>query len=372
MSPGIELVLRLQRAGFALDVDLHLPGRGVTALFGPSGSGKTTLLRAVAGLEPRAAGRVRIGESIWQDDAPRRFLPPPHRAVGYVPQDSSLFPHLSVRANLEYGWRRRGRPAWDQSLVDLLGLEPLLARRPRTLSGGERQRVAIARALLTAPRLLLLDEPLASLDTARKAEVLPYLERLHARLEIPLIYVSHAVEEVSRLADHLVLLEAGRVRASGAAAALMTRLDLAGAFADEAGALIEAVVAEHDATDHLTRLRFEGGELWVPLRSETLGTRLRARIQARDVSLTTAAPAHSSILNLLPARVVEMAPAPAPGQILVRLEVGTTALMARITERSQRLLQLAPGSEVWAQVKTAALLGWNGSGADWVGRADTG
>jgi molybdate transport system ATP-binding protein len=256
----IEATLRLPRAGFTLDVALALPPRGVSALFGPSGCGKTTVLRAFAGLE-RAAGRIALGDEVWQDDATRVFVPTHRRALGYVIQESALFPHLDVRRNLDYGRRRIApearRIALDQ-VVELLGIGALMARRPETLSGGERQRVAIARALATSPRLLLLDEPLAALDAARKAEVLPYLDRLHAELAIPILYVSHAIEEVARLAHHLVLMEAGRVVAAGPVADVMSRLDVPTARGEGAGVVLEAVVAERAAPWQLAR-RAVGG-----------------------------------------------------------------------------------------------------------------
>ena len=263
-----------------------------------------------------------------------------------------------MRGNLEFGWRRAGRPnAVDfGQIVDLLGITALLERRPDTLSGGERQRVAVARAMLTQPKLLLLDEPLAALDAARKSEILPYLERLHAELKIPALYVSHAVEEVARLADHLVLLDAGHVQASGPAAELMARLDLSGAFADDPGVVFDARVEAHDASDHLTRLSFAGGDLYVPLRVETPGSRLRCRIQARDVSVALERPENSSILNLISSQVVEMTPGAHAAQVLVRLDANGAPLLARITQRSWNALRLAPGANVWAQIKAASLL----------------
>ena len=354
---GVELRCTLARAGFALDVDLALPGLGFTALFGPSGSGKTSCLRVIAGLERVAGAQVSVNGEQWQGGS--HFMPAHRRAVGYVFQDANLFPHLSVRRNLEFGWRRAGHPATVsfEGIVQLLGLDALLDRSPEHLSGGERQRVAMARALLADPQLLLFDEPLASLDAARKAEILPYLERLRAQLSIPAIYVSHAIEEVARLADHLVLLDAGRVLASGPALELMSRPELAGAFADDAGAVFEATVAEHDSADHLSRLEFAGGSLWVPLRHEALGVRLRCRVHARDVSIALERAAHSSILNLLRARVIDLVAATHPAQVLVRLDAGGVILLARITQRSCKALGLVPGMDVWAQVKTAALLG---------------
>ena len=252
----IELKLHLPRSGFTLDVDLQLPAQGVTALFGPSGCGKTTVLRALAGLE-RAAGRIALGGEVWQDDAQRLFVPTHQRALGYVIQESALFPHLNVRRNLEYGRKRIAaseRHIDLDQVVALLGIGGLMDRQPDTLSGGERQRVAIARALATSPRLLLMDEPLAALDAARKAEVLPFLDRLHQELSIPIVYVSHALEEVARLAHHVVLLDSGRVVGEGSLADVMARLDLPTARGEGAGVVLDAVVAEHDRPWQLSRL----------------------------------------------------------------------------------------------------------------------
>ncbi len=354
----ISLACRIDRGAFNLDVDLALPGRGVTALFGHSGSGKTTLLRVLAGLERVAGARVALGDEVWQDDARKVFVPTHERGIGYVFQEASLFPHLSVRANLEFG-RKRLKPAERRfdlmAVAELLGIERLLDASPATLSGGERQRAAIARTLLASPRLLLMDEPLAALDMRRKLEILPYLERLHDELALPVVYVSHAADEVARLADHLVVLEEGRVLASGPLAATLARLDLAANFQDDAGVMLETTLQAHDA-DGLSHLAFAGGVLLVVQRNAAVGTRVRCRIHARDVSLALERPRGSSITNILPARVDAVGPSGAPGQVLVRLLVGETALLARITERSRRELAIAPGCAVWAQVKAVALL----------------
>jgi len=357
MTP-ISLTCRIDRGEFNLDVDLALPGRGVTALFGHSGSGKTTLLRVLAGLERVPGARVALGDEVWQDDAHKVFVPTHERGIGYVFQEASLFPHLNVRANLEFG-RKRLKPAERRfdllAVAELLGIERLLDARPATLSGGERQRAAIARTLLASPRLLLMDEPLAALDMRRKLEILPYLERLHDELALPVVYVSHAADEVARLADHLVVLEEGRVLASGPLAATLARLDLAANFQDDAGVMIETTLQAHDV-DGLSHLAFAGGVLLVGQRNAAVGTRVRCRIHARDVSLALERPRGSSITNILPARVDAVGPSGTPGQVLVRLLVGDTALLARITERSRRELAIAPGCAVWAQVKAVALL----------------
>lgn len=357
MTP-ISLACRIDRGAFNLDVDLALPGCGVTALFGHSGSGKTTLLRVLAGLERVAGARVALGDEVWQDDARKVFVPTHERGIGYVFQEASLFPHLSVRANLAFG-RKRLKPAERRfdlmAVAELLGIERLLDASPATLSGGERQRAAIARTLLASPRLLLMDEPLAALDLRRKLEILPYLERLHDELALPVVYVSHAADEVARLADHLVVLEEGRVLASGPLAATLARLDLAANFQDDAGVMIDTQLQAHDA-DGLSHLAFAGGVLLVGQRDVAIGTRVRCRIHARDVSLALERPRGSSITNILPARVDAVGPSGTPGQVLVRLLVGDTALLARITERSRRELAIAPGVAVWAQVKAVALL----------------
>ena len=351
--------LRLERPGFTLDVDLQLPGHGVSALFGPSGCGKTTCLRALAGLERAPQGRVVVHGEVWQDEARGQWLPPHRRALGYVFQEASLFDHLSVRGNIEYGLRRlppaRRRVPVEQA-VELLGLTALLARRPATLSGGERQRVAIARALAASPALLLMDEPLAALDAARKAELLPYLDRLQRQLDIPMVYVSHSPDEVARLAHHLVLLRAGQVVTSGPTLALMARLDLPLAQGDAAACVVLAEVARHDAAACLTTVRFSGGEMHlVSTQVRAPGERLRLRVQARDVSLTLARQEGTSILNILPARVLQLRE-DGPGQAMVVLDAGGTALLARVTQRSAQALALAPGLPVFAQVKGVALL----------------
>ncbi len=362
---GIHARIKLKRAQFTLDVDLHLPGRGFIALFGPSGCGKTTFLRALAGLERGRPGQVRVGGTVWQDDSAGIWVPTHQRALGYVFQEASLFDHLSVGANISYGQKRAttarhiaahlGVEAVERA-IDLLGISHLLDRRPATLSGGERQRVAIARALAAQPRVLLMDEPLAALDSARKAEVLPYLEALQRTLDIPVLYVSHALDEVARLATHLVLLDAGSARASGSAEQLLGRLDLPMAQGDAAATIIEGVLVHHDAAEHLSTVAFAGGELLVSSSAERRpGQRLRLRIQARDVSLTLQHQKHTSILNILPVTVAEVRE-DSTGQWMVALDAGGARLVARITQRSLFALGVAPGRALFAQVKGVALL----------------
>ncbi|MEI7612947.1 MAG: molybdenum ABC transporter ATP-binding protein [Betaproteobacteria bacterium] len=355
---SIHARFRVAFPDFALDVDLDLPGRGVTALFGHSGSGKTTCLRAMAGLERAPGGYLEVNGEVWQDDAKGIFIPTHQRPLGYIFQDAALFPHLSVRKNLEYGRRRidanKSHIAMDAT-IELLGIGSLLKRMPEKLSGGEKSRVAMARALLTSPSLLLMDEPLAALDIKRKQEILPYLERLHDELSIPVIYVSHAPDEVARLADHLVLLENGHVVASGPLSETLARTDLPTTFADDAGVVLETTVSGHEA-DNLSQLDFVDGSLHVGRRKEVPGSRLRCRIHARDVSIALEKPRASSIVNILPATVTAVATTDTPGHVLVQMRVGSTPLLARITERSQRELGIAPGQPVWAQIKGVALL----------------
>ncbi|THG84460.1 molybdenum ABC transporter ATP-binding protein [Pseudomonas sp. A-1] len=362
-ADGIRARFRLDYAGFVLDVDLQLPGRGVTALFGHSGSGKTTCLRCVAGLERASVAHLEVNGELWQDSERGLFVPTHRRALGYVFQEASLFPHLSVRRNLEYGLKRidkaTQRVSWER-VIELLGIGHLLERMPGRLSGGERQRVGIARALLTSPRLLLMDEPLAALDLKRKHEILPYLERLHDELDIPVLYVSHSPDEVARLADHVVLLDQGRVVAQGPLQQTLARLDLPTALGEDAGVVIEARVADHDPAYHLTRLVFPGGAVLVARRPEAVGHKLRFRVHARDVSLALSRCEDSSITNVLAATVCELAEADTPAHVLVRLDAGGTPLLARITRRSSDHLGLAPGLQLWAQIKAVALLGEGG------------
>ena len=354
---SIEVRFRISRSdAFTLDVDLRLPDRGVTAIFGPSGCGKTTLLRAIAGLEKPEVARFAIAGDIWQDE--KTTLPAHKRPIGFVFQEASLFPHLNARANIEFGMKRipHGQRRFSiDDAVSLLGLDNLLDRKPAQLSGGERQRVAIARALAVSPRLLLMDEPLAALDLARKQEIMPYLETLARQLDIPILYVSHATGEVARLADQMVLLEKGRERATGPTSDIFTRLDLPLAHSDKAAALIDATVREHDDEFALTLLDFSGGRFAISKKDLPIGHRARLRVVARDVSITLARQQDTSILNIFPATVTDISKENA-SQVLVRLQVGETTLLSRITRKSAAALQLAPGREVYAQVKTVALL----------------
>jgi len=354
-----RLRLMLPRAEFSLQVDLQLPPTGITALFGASGAGKTSLLRCVAGLDHARGGYVGIAGEVWQDDATGVFLPAWRRPLGYVFQEASLFEHLDVRGNLAFGaTRARPRPAPQvlEDAIDLLGLGTLLARRPAQLSGGERQRVAIARALATQPRLLLLDEPLAALDRARRQDILPWLERLRDHLHTPMLYVTHVADEVARLADHLVVLSRGQVAAAGPVAEVLAAVHGPVVVGEDAGALLQGTVGERDTRWQLLRVDFAGGHLWLRDDGLAAGRAVRLRVLARDVSLTTVEPRHTSIQNLLPGVVESLAADAHPSQALVRVACGPTLLLARVTQRAVFELQLRPGLPVWAQVKAVALI----------------
>jgi molybdate transport system ATP-binding protein len=351
---GVNVQLRLAN----LDVSLNLPGRGVSAIAGPSGAGKTTLLRAVAGLEIAVRGRVEVNGELWHDDQGAICWPVHKRPVGFVFQEANLFPHLSVQENVEFGLRRVApgeRKIALPKAIDMLGIATLLKRSPLTLSGGERQRVAIARALATSPKLLLMDEPLASLDEVRKAEILPYLDQLHQELAIPILYVSHTMDEVARLADYVVMLEAGKVKACGSVFDIVTRSDSPLAFGDSACSLIEAAILEHDVHYQLSQVEFSGGRLWLPLSPHDVGSTVRLRVQARDVSLTLKQQTDSSILNTLAVSVKEIREDTA-GSMLVELDACGTCLLARITRKSSDQLCLLPGLALYAQIKGVAIL----------------
>ena len=351
--------LQVPRDGFELAVDLTLPATGITVLFGASGSGKTTLLRCVAGLERARHGLVQMGADVWQDDAAGVFMSTWRRALGYVFQEASLFEHLTVEANTRYGLKRAGKPGAGQALasaIELLGIGKLMDRMPAQLSGGERQRVAIARALATMPRLLLLDEPLAALDQARKQDILPWLERLRDELKTPMLYVTHSADELARLADHLVVLEGGRVKAEGPAAAVLASIHSPVLAADDAGALLSGRVVERDARWQLCRVAFDGGSLWLRDSGLPVGQAVRLRVLARDVSIATSEPQGSSILNHLPCTVEASAPDAHPSQVLVQVSVGPSTMLARVTAKSFQALGLQPGVSAWLMVKSVALM----------------
>lgn len=352
----IEARFQVDWPGFSLDVDLRMPGRGVTALFGHSGSGKTTLLRCIAGLDRTRRGFLRVNGEIWQDG--NVWLSPHRRSIGYVFQDASLFPHLSVLGNVRYGlrWAGKKNSARVEQAIKLLGIEHLLDRYPERLSGGEKSRVAIARALAVNPRLLLMDEPLAALDFRRKQEILPYLERVIGELDAPMIYVSHSPDEVARLADHLIVMDGGKAVAQGKLANVLTQLDLPGRLGEDAGSVVEAIISVVDHQWNLARADFAGGSLWTRDCGFPVGRRVRVRVLARDVSLSTEHPAESSIQNCLRGTIDAIGQDEHPGLALARVLIGNQIILARLTRRSAEALKLAPGREVWVQVKSVALI----------------
>ncbi len=343
-------------SNFPLAVDLNLPDQGISAIFGPSGCGKTTLLRLMAGLERCDNGIFRIGNRVWQDQD--FFLPTHKRALGYVFQEASLFPHLNVEANIKYGLKRKNQSTETRSfdaLIQLLGVDDLLNRNVTTLSGGETQRIAIARALASQPDLLLMDEPFSAIDSQRKQEILPYLQRLHAELKIPVVYVTHCLEEASQLADQLVVMENGMVTAEGETTSMLTRLDLPQINSTERVSIIDARVANIDTEFALSYLDFPGGQFSLPAKDLSMGQSIRIQVAARDVSLSLEHAQNSSILNIFPAIVVETIN-DGDSQVLVRLALKQSQLLSRISKKSANALKLVPGTSVFAQIKTAALL----------------
>jgi molybdate transport system ATP-binding protein len=346
--------------GFTLNASFSVPATGITGLFGPSGCGKSTVLRCLAGLQHLPGSRCDVDGDVWQDKD--IFRQPYQRPIGYVFQEASLFQHLAVKDNLLYGAPRRGASIQNaisfDEVMDLLGLERLLQRAPQNLSGGERQRVAIGRALLSQPKLLLMDEPLSALDRLTKDEILPFLERLHARLLLPVIYVSHDMAEIERLADHLILMRAGTVLASGPLGDLQSDPSLPLATARDAAVNFDATVENYDAAYGIVTLKIDGGRLLVPSPAIFTGERRRLRVAASDVSVAREAPQASSILNALPARILSQSPI-GPSEILVVLALGPQGegarLLARVTRKSWDHLQLTEGVDVIAQVKGVAL-----------------
>ena len=358
---SIEFSFHLQREDFSLEVSGELPNQGITALFGTSGSGKTTLLRCIAGLEHAKGGRLIVNAQTWQNGS--TFLATHQRPIGYVFQEASLFSHLNIRQNLEYGWKRipaTQRKVDFDEVIPLLGLDNFLKRYPHQLSGGQRQRVAIARALLTSPELLLMDEPLSALDLESKHDILPYLERLHDEASLPILYVSHSPDEVVRLADHLVLMEDGRIQAQGEINSLLTRSDLSLSKLDEASAVLKCQVASHDPKYHVSYVAIDNcglnQKLLVPYRDFPMQHPVRVRILARDVSLAMQMQEQTSISNILPARVVEVFPSNNPFQVIVKLDIGGQFILSKITKRSEALLKIEKDKLVYAQVKSVALM----------------
>jgi molybdate transport system ATP-binding protein len=356
----INAAISLTRpSGFSLEVAMAIKPRGVTALYGPSGSGKTTVLKLLAGLEDGSRGdQINISSdgNIWQDAS--HFVPPHKRHVGYVFQQPQLFPHLDVRGNLAYASKRAGsQPSAPLAQVcDWLGINHLLTASPAKLSGGEAQRVAIARVLLSGARCLLMDEPLGSVDHAARLQILPYLDRLRRLLDIPIVYVSHGLDEITYLADEVYMLEQGRIKAFGTVFELASSLTLNSQEGDVAAAVVEARVEHHDQAFGLTCLRLDSQSIYVSRCAQSPGTPIRLRIPARDVSLALQVPAQTSILNVLEGVISDIEPLSASPSLLVRVQVGGQYILSRITRKSLQQLELQPGKAVYVQIKTVALL----------------
>ena len=358
MTTAITARFKLDYEAFHLDVDLSLPSSGITVLYGESGSGKTTLLRCIAGLEHAPQAYLEVNQQVWQDSISGLFLPTYRRALGYVFQDALLFPHLSVADNLAFGLKRIKNNVGTTDLktvVELLGIGSLLKRLPERLSGGERQRVAIARALVLNPDILLMDEPLASLDAKRKQEILPFLKRLHQELTIPMLYVTHDQQEVTQLADTLIILSNGVVQTSGTIEEMQNRVDVSLAEERDATTVWQATIAEHESEYHLTRVDFLGGSISLPAIADKIGTPLRIQIYARDVSITLEPSMATSILNVLAATITGITD-DNQGRSIVRLQIGDQTLLAHITHKSTVLLKLQLGMKVYAQIKGISIL----------------
>jgi molybdate transport system ATP-binding protein len=352
----LSTCIQLERAGFSLQADLTFPAAGVSVLFGHSGSGKTTLLRCIAGLE-QARGEIRFGAEIWQDK--QNLVPTWKRGLACVFQESSLFEHLTAQGNLDFAIKRTRaplQPGETNDIIELLGIGHVLKRYPSQLSGGERQRVAIARALLSKPRLLLMDEPLASLDEQRKLEILPYLEEMKRSLQLPVIYVTHSMTEVTRLADHMVCMRDGQVTSSGNLQETLANIHDARTLDADAAVVIEGHIIEQDQEWQLTRVAFSGGEIRIGAHELPVGSAVRIQVLAKDVSLALSEHRDTSIVNLLPCTIDAIVPAGRNGIVLVRIMAGETALLSRMTHLSATLLGLSVGQKIWAQIKSAAIL----------------
>ena len=353
---SIDAQFVLQRDNFTLAVNQALPGTGFIGVFGRSGCGKTSLLRCIAGLE-QPTGTLKVNENIWQNE--KIFLPTHQRPIAYVFQEASLFPHLSVAGNLDFARKRASQSivtvAYEDAIA-LFNIASLLKRKPHELSGGERQRVAMVRALLINPQLLLMDEPLAALDFSHKQEILAYLEQLHRALAIPVLYVSHAIDELARLADYLLVLEQGQVIAADTLQTTLARIDLPLQRDDDRSVVIEAAIAARDQQWHLARAAFSGGDIWVKDIGEQIGTPVRIRILARDVSLALDQDHASSILNRVMATVTDVVADEDAAMCLVKLQAGTNTILARVTRRSLHGLNIAVGDSVCAQIKSVAIV----------------
>ncbi len=349
--------IQYRRGSFQLNAALQVPARGITGIYGASGAGKTSLLRCIAGLEREVQGKVELGQDCWQCSAEKIFVPPYKRRLAYVFQDARLFPHLSVLANLNYSQRRnsgKGSGLELGAVIEQFGLQKLLVRRPTELSGGEQQRVAVARALLRNPQLVLMDEPLASLDHASKQQILPFFEELHTQWELPVFYVSHSMQEIVRLCDNLVIIEAGNIVAQGDLQSVTARLDLPVLSGPQAGSVLSGTVTGYDESDNISEISLSGCRLFAVGKFGEHGSRVRFRVMASDVSLSLERPSSSSILNTLPVRIDDFHLNKAEGYVSVRLKCCDDFLLAQVTRRSWEQMGLAVQQSLYAQVKTLA------------------
>ena len=362
---SLEAKFKVDYPEFNLDVELTLPARGVAVVFGPSGSGKTTLLRCLSGLEKAPSGYMKIADQVWQDE--ETFIPIQERKIGLVFQESRLFPHLSIQDNLLYGYQRT-QPAERNLQLDevaqVLNLKALLKRRPEKLSGGEQQRVAIGRALLTSPKLLLMDEPLASLDMQIKAEIIPFIKRIESEFKTPIVYVTHSMNELLQLVDTMVILKSGKVENIGSVEEVFSDVQSREALGSEKlGAVLETLVLEHDEEFGLTRLDFMGQVLHIPRQNIPVGEILRVHIHSRDVSLSTASPAGAtSVLNILRAKVEKVGVIDLNGySVDIELDAGRP-ILATITRKSLANLNLKPGQPIYVHIKAIKMVHHSASG----------
>ncbi|WP_313699494.1 molybdenum ABC transporter ATP-binding protein ModC [Pantoea sp.] len=349
----LSLNFMQQQGDHQLEIDLQIPAKGITAIFGVSGAGKTSLINAISGLTQPQRGRIQLNDRLLFDAEQKITLPPEKRRIGYVFQDARLFPHYRVRGNLQYGMAPSMKAQFD-SLVSLLGLEALLPRFPLSLSGGEKQRVAIGRALLTAPDMLLLDEPLASLDLPRKRELMPYLQKLTKQVDIPMLYVSHSLDEILHLADNVLVLDEGKVKAFGP----LERVWSSNAMrpwlpVSELTSVLRVLVLEQHPDYPMTALSLGDQHIWVSRVNQPVKTALRIRIASSDVSLALQPPQHSSIRNILPAQVVELLEV--GDQVEVKLRIGISELWARITPWARDELGIRPDQWLYAQIKSVSV-----------------
>ena len=357
MTSDLIIKIKTNKDSFFLDIDTKIPSNGISFLFGPSGSGKTSLLRCIAGLDKPEYGIIQFNEEIWQNE--QLFLPTHKRPISFVFQEASLFEHLTVKGNLLYGWRRNkfkeGSINVDR-VIDWLGLNEFMDRYQHQLSGGQKQRVAIARAILACPKLLLMDEPLASLDQQSKAEILPHLEHLYQELSIPIIMISHALDEALRLADNVLLLEQGKLIANDSVNRIITNPKLPLASTEDASAIISGRVIHHDNQYHLTTIEVAESTILVSLKQLDIGSNSKIRIKAKDVSITTLQPEKTSISNILPATVVDVYESKNPSDIFLKLDIGGQILLSRITRKSLECLEIKTFSKVFAQIKTVSIV----------------